>query len=321
MKWIEIEIITSSEATDALCYKLEQSGVYGVSILDPDDMESIRRHESYLGYADEELCECQGDDVTVKAYFPNLQDKKDYPEYLCASVNEYIKEISRHLDVKKGIVKYSFTDDKDWENMCGDVLEPINISERITVFPSRDTYISQKDKEAVFVGSGSAFGTGRHATTAMCVGLVDEILKKTREPRKSRILDLGCGSGIIAIAAAKLGAGKIDAIDIDEIAIITARENIKNNNVEDRIECFKGDVFCVGKRKYDIVAANIISSVIKGISGEVFHILADKGNFIAGGIKECKRDGIIAKYEASGFETAKVLNSEGWSSILFVKNR
>ena len=156
-----------------------------------------------------------------------------------------------------------------------------------------------------------AFGTGTHETTSMCIQQLEKYVKQD-----SKVFDIGCGSGILAIAAAKLGANDVLAVDLDEVAVKVSKENIELNKVEDKVKALHGNLMEVVSDKADIVVANIIADIIKILAKDVSKFLKEDGVFISSGIILAKIDQVCEALEENGFEIVKVERLGEWSAIV-----
>jgi ribosomal protein L11 methylase PrmA len=172
-----------------------------------------------------------GDDVVIKAYFPGDRNIEE----LSSLIKEKIAFISNFLDIGKGFSSHSEIDEEDWANAWKKYFKPFSIAEGIVIKPTWEHYDAGQNEIIIQLDPGMAFGTGTHETTRLCAGLLKKYLKSG-----DSVIDLGCGTGILAIIAAKLGAKNIKAIDIDSVAVRITRENSELNNVSDKIEQYTG---------------------------------------------------------------------------------
>lgn len=343
MKWVELNLETTSEAADALCEKLIILGASGITVEDPNEIASMINAPDSLIYADEGYIKGLGDVVKVKAYFAELEngirsgikydenrnfDSTDvlYQETLSrqCSIEELmmlacdaVADVGKYLDAGKAKMTWSYVADEDWANCWKKYYKPVKISQRTVISPSWESYDAKDGEQIIALDPGSAFGTGTHATTAMCAQLLDdEMRNRTGE---IRILDLGCGSGILSIIAAKLGAVSVDAIDIDQIAVNVTNENCRINGVSEIVHCEKGEVFDVKGRKYDVIIANIIAEVIAKIACHIPDLLMQDGIFIAGGIIDTRKDTVLESCKNAGMTMIREINKDDWVTFLFRK--
>jgi ribosomal protein L11 methyltransferase len=187
------------------------------------------------------------------------------------------------------------------------------ITDRITVKPTWKEYEPKDGELIIEIDPGMAFGTGTHATTSLCVAMLEKYIKGGES-----VLDVGTGSGILLIAAAKLGASKIVGVDIDEVAVEVAKENIKLNDIsEEKYRVFKGNlVDDLKEEKFEVVVSNILAEVIVTLVDDIKNVLTDNGLFITSGIIKEKAEMVAKKMAESGFEIVDNLEKEEWVSIV-----
>lgn len=308
MKWIEIRISTSEEASDAVTEMLTSIGAGGAAIEDPNDIKREISKPGTLDYADEEFMNSLGEDVVIKAYFPGSTSIIELTEL----IKEKMAFISKFLDTGKGYEGYSEVDDEDWSTSWKKYYKPLHLSDRIVIKPSWEEYTGKKEEIVIELDPGMAFGTGTHETTKMCALLLDRYI----EPGDT-VIDVGCGTGILSIIAAKLGAQKVTAIDIDEVAVRVTEENCRINGVETRIETFKAELKEAESKKYRVVVANIIASVIIDIADIVPEYLNDSGYFLASGIIKERKDEVLEAYQKRNFSCETLLELGEWVAIGF----
>lgn len=309
MKWFEIKIITTSEASDAVSEMLSSLGAGGVSIEDPRDILSQLDNPDSLDFADEEFMNSLGDDVTTKAYFSS----ESHGEGLTELVKEKLAYITTFLDTGKGFSGISVVDDEDWATAWKKYYKPFKLTGTIVVRPSWEEYNAQDGETVIELDPGMAFGTGTHETTRLCAGLIEKYIN-----RNDRVLDLGCGTGILSIVAAKLGASSVLAADIDEMAVRITRENAAINREEHVITGTKGILQDLKPVAYDIIVANIIADVIIGLSGRISLYLRQGGFFISSGIIRERHDEVIAAYTKNGLSYVETLIEGEWVAIVFI---
>lgn len=308
MKWYEIIINTTEEANDAISEMLTSIGAGGVAIEDPNDIRRELLKPGTLDYADQEFFDNLGEDVKIKAYF---SDDKNVSE-LIALINEKISFIGNFLNTGKGYMGYNEVDDEDWATSWKKYYKPVKIAERVVIKPSWEVYNASSDDIVIELDPGMAFGTGTHETTMMCSQLLEKYLKEG-----DSTLDLGCGTGILAIIAHKLGAKDITAVDIDEVAVKVARENCKLNNVNSGINVLKGVLKDVKPFRYDVVIANIIASVIVDISDSMPYYVNKEGYFLTSGIIKERKQDVLDAYTSKGFKVEEILEMGEWVAIAF----
>jgi len=308
MKWLEVRIKTTQEACDAVSEMLTSLGAGGVLIEDPNDIRMQLESPGSLDYADEEFLKSLGSDVVVKAYFGSGYEK----DALIGQINEKLDFISGFLDTGKGYDGCAYVDDEDWSTAWKKYYKPFHLSERIVVKPSWEEYSPRDNEIVIIMDPGMAFGTGTHETTQMCAALLEKYMKGG-----DTVIDVGCGTGILSIIAAKLGASGVKAVDIDDTAVKVSLENCRLNMVEDRVEVFGGVLEDLEKKKADIVVANIIADVIVGLANHLPSYLKQGGLFITSGIIRERRQDVVDAYNRAGFVLADEREMGEWVAMVF----
>ena len=314
MKWIEVRITTTAEASDAVCEMLTQIGAGGVVIQDPDDIRREISRPNSLDYADEEFLESLGTDVIIKAYFDDGTGKEELKKL----INEKLRFISEFLDVGKGFSGMCEVDDEDWANAWRKHYKPFRLSEHIVVKPSWEVFDAESKDIVIELDPGMAFGTGTHETTKMCAMLIDKHINK-----EDYVMDIGCGTGILSIVAAKLGASEIVAVDIDEVAVKVTKENCRVNGTDDVVNVFRGtirdikNIPGIKKVKADLIVANIIADVIIDMSKDLCDYLKSDGIFITSGIIKERKQEVVEEYQKSGFYLVESMETGEWVAMVF----
>ena len=204
----------------------------------------------------------------------------------------------------------------DWANAWKAYYKPIKIGERIVIVPAWEKYDAKEGEIIVRMDPGMAFGTGSHETTRLVIGLLEKYVKSGE-----RVLDVGCGSGILAICASKLGAGLCRAYDIDPVAVKVARENIKDSG-QKNITCDQSDLLRqvdIHDGGYDIICANIVADIIIRMTPDVGRYLNDDGVLLASGIILERAGAVISCFEANGFEIVETVEDNGWCALAVKK--
>lgn len=308
MKWIEIRIKTTEEAYDAISDMLSSVGAGGVAIEDPNEIRREIEKPDSLDYADDDFLEALGEAVVVKAYFPGDRSIVELVEL----IKEKISFIGTFLDTGEGYTGYSEVDDEDWATAWKKYYKPLHISQRVVIKPTWEEYSAAPDEVVIELDPGMAFGTGTHETTQMCARL----LEKYMQPG-DRVVDVGCGTGILSIIAAKLGARHVAAVDIDGVAVRVTGENCRQNHVESVVSPMQGVLDDVPREKAGIVIANIIANVIIDIAGLIPEYLKPDGFFVTSGIIRARRDEVLEAYTKRGFTCEETLETGEWVAMVF----
>jgi len=304
--WIEMTIITSSEAVEAVSAMLYNTGVEGVSILDPLDLIFRRDHTTDWDYFDETIIDTNSG-VVIKGYYKKDEKFETHLEEIKTGVNNLPKF---GLDKGIGSVTATKVNEEDWENNWKKYYKPIKVGEKIVIKPIWEEYKKNPDEIIVELDPGMAFGTGSHETTRMCIKALERHVNDS-----STVFDIGTGSGILAITAAMLGAKKTIGVDLDPVAVDSAKQNVSYNDISN-IEILYGDLMEVVKGKANIVVANIMADIIIFLTDQVKEFIVEGGYFISSGIILIKKDEVINKLIACGF-TIEEINIEGeWVCIV-----
>ncbi|OPX42668.1 ribosomal protein L11 methyltransferase [Ruminiclostridium hungatei] len=310
MKWYEIRVNTTEEASDAVAEMLTSMGAGGVAIKDPFDIRREIEKPNTLDYADEEFLEALGEDVVISAYFQNGLSIDE----LLKQINEGLANISQFLNIGKGLEGYGEVDDEDWSTAWKKYYKPFKLTDRIVVKPTWEAYEASGSEIIVEMDPGMAFGTGTHETTQMCSLLLDKYMSAGSE-----VLDVGCGTGILAIIASKLGAESVRALDIDEVAVKVAKENVEINGESVKIETRRGILSDLNQdgQKFDIIVANIIANVIIDLSTLIPYYLKKNSLFITSGIIRERKQDVIDACSKSGMGLIESLEMGEWVAMVF----
>ena len=305
--WIEVKVLTTSEAVEPISGIFYTLDCKGVSIEDPNDILGREQGPLTWDFADINVLEHKGEYAVVKGYFSD----EDNIEEVVTYVKEKVKEIKdMGFDVGRGEVLVEKTHEEDWANNWKKYYKPSKVGEKIVVKPIWEDYEKKDDELVVELDPGMAFGTGDHETTRMCIQALEKYVEND-----STVFDVGTGSGILAIAAATLGAKKAVGVDLDPVAVESAKENVSYNNL-DNIEVLYGNLVEVIEGKADIVVANIIAEIICILIDDVKRVLKQGGMFITSGIIHERVKMVTDKLEESGFEVIKVNKDGEWNCII-----
>lgn len=307
--WIEVTVVTSSEATEAVSGIFYTLDVQGVSIDDAKDVEFKKKHPAYADFFDEAVLN-KDKDAIVKGYFKETDDFNEIIKYIEEGVNNLTEY---GLDKGKGIVTYHKVNEEDWENNWKKYYKPTLVGEKIVVKPIWEEYEPKANELMVEMDPGMAFGTGTHETTRMCVKALEKYVKA-----EDTVFDIGTGSGILSIAAARLGAKHVVGVDLDPVAVDSAIKNVGYNNLSN-IEILYGDLMEVVTGKAEIVIANILAPIVMILCEGVKEFINDGGYFIASGILNTQEDMIKEKMESVGFKIEEVIADGEWVCIVAKK--
>lgn len=319
MKWKELTITTSEEGIEIVLARLDMLGIQQVNIVQGHDEVDALLHsaEKYWDYAEEAVLDAQ---PAVQAYFSELPENGDTERMIRESIEElFSMREELGLDLGSLEIGVRTVDEEDWANNWKAYFKPINVGERLLVCPSWEEVPEDNTRAVLKIDPGMAFGTGTHHTTRMCLEMLEKSIKEG-----DLVADLGCGSGILSIAAALLGAREVHGIDIDPVASRVAVENAELNGVDkDSFFVMNGDILTdpdfrrsVSNGEYDIVLANIVANVIIAFAYLLPSMMKKGGLLIASGIIEDRLDEVVAELEDCGLEILEIANGDDWRAVL-----
>lgn len=314
MKWIRFTIDTHVDAVDMLSYMLDEIGVEGIEIEDHLPLSEEDKKKMFVDI----LPDPEDNDNTAKVHF-YMEPVQCDPEKVILQVQEILQEIREFCEVGKGTVSLSETEDKDWINNWKTFFKPFRAADHIVIKPTWEEYAKEQDEDILIeIDPGIAFGTGSHETTKLCIQALEKYIKQG-----DSVLDVGCGSGILSIAALKLGAGHATAIDIDETAVKVAAENMNVNHIDsEHYSLFHGNLLGDPALKekagtgHDIIVANILADVILPLTGIIRPHLKKGGFYITSGIIDTKKAEVHAALEKNGFEILHVAHMKEWCCFI-----
>lgn len=342
MQWIEILIKTTEDASDAICEMLAQLGADGIAVCDPYEIKRIIEDPESLAYADEGYVDSLGTDVVIRTYFAelddgfirmgaksdeyidpdgigmiydNITDKSMKADEAIAELKRRLDEIREYLDVGEGYISHRYVKDEDWANNWKADYKSFRISDRVVICPSWEETEFAPDDVVIRLDPGSAFGTGTHETTSMCAEFIDKYVTDLGD---GKLLDLGTGSGILAIIASKLGAKDVEAIDIDKLAVDVAIDNCSINGCG-AIKCHTGELKDAYEPQYKMIIANIIADVIAAIVPDVKAHMTDDGVFICSGIINTKADRVRDALAKDGMIIVEEHEKNDWIAMVVKK--
>ncbi|MBR0133043.1 MAG: 50S ribosomal protein L11 methyltransferase [Lachnospiraceae bacterium] len=331
MKWKKIIIKTKAENEALVSDMLVEKGFEGIEILDNKQLSPEDAAKMFIDIPPE--LDESDETATVSCYFDVDEDSEEK----LVLVREGIDELSYFMDVSDIEISLSETEDKDWMNNWKEFFKPFRIDDTIVIKPTWEELSDSKPDDMVIeIDPGSAFGTGAHETTKLCILALKKYMGICGEAGlnngKLRVLDVGCGSGILSIAAKILGADGVFGTDIDENAVVVSYENAEVNKLETvksgeyesgKLSFLTGNLIDdeglrnrIGLHSFGIVVANILADIIMPLSDVVRDMMADNALFISSGILATREKEVSERLVANGFEIVEVLHLGDWVSIV-----
>ncbi len=317
MKWTKLTLKTMSEAEDLISNMLTELGFEGIEIVDNVPITEEEKKAMFIDI----LPEVNEMDKTATISF-YLQEGENVEETM-AKIQDGLDELAEFVDVGSRKIMISETEDVDWINNWKKFFKPFRVDDTIVIKPTWESldHVSENDL-IIEIDPGTAFGTGSHETTKLCIiGLKKYVNSGTR------LLDVGCGSGILSIIGAKLGADTVFGTDIDPNAVNSAYENAEVNHIsKDVLTIMSGDIISdetiqkqAGFQCYDVVVANILADVIIPLSAEIGKHMKSGGIFISSGIINMKKEKVKEAILKNGFHILEINEMGDWVSIVAQK--
>lgn len=312
MKWNQFRLKTTTEAEDIVSSMLMDLGIQGVQIEDKVPLTEQDKEQMFVDI----LPQIPADDGV--AYLTFYLEEEEDPEAVLERIRRELEEMRSYVDVGECTIEESQTEDVDWVNNWKKYFHQFSIDD-ILVIPSwEQVEAKDSDKMVIHIDPGTAFGTGMHETTQLCIRQLRKYVKSG-----AQILDVGCGSGILGMLALKFGAAHSVGTDLDPCAIDATHENMKANGIrEDQYEVMIGNIIDdkevqdkAGYEKYDIVAANILADVLVPLTPVILHQLKKGGIYITSGIIDDKEETVTEAVRAAGMEVLEVHHQGEWVSV------
>jgi ribosomal protein L11 methyltransferase len=306
MEWTQLKVTVTLDRLDetaAVMGMLDN----GLMIEDYSDIETNLK-TVYGDLIDESILNADKDHASVSIYIP---EEKNYNDYIA-----FLKERfeSLRIDAKMELIGLK---EEEWSTAWKKYYKPIKVSDRLVIVPMWEDYEAEAGEVVVKMDPGMAFGTGTHETTRLVAGLIEKYMENG-----DSVLDVGTGSGILSICAAKLGAGNCAAYDIDPVAVRVAKENCEKNGCDDIIECGVSDLLKdvkIPEGGFDFAVANIVADIIIRLSPDIGACLKDGAYYITSGIIDEREADVLEAMRAAGFEKVDDVHENGWCAIVFKK--
>ncbi len=305
--WHEIKIKTQSNALEAIYPILFEYGLSGIVTEDPNDIIYSEHYQGDWDYFEPEARKFEYDGALIKAYI-----ELDNVDALVADLGQAIMALKEFgFSPEPALVSASLVKEEDWANEWKKYYHTFEIADGVTIKPAWEEYSAKADEIVIALDSGKAFGTGTHETTTLCA----QMIKKYAQ-QKNSFYDIGCGSGILAIIAKKIGFENVKGLDIDEIAVVASKDNAALNF--DRADAIN---FSIGtaddlSQPADMIVSNIIADVIIAIAPKIRTLLQKHSYYIASGILDTKLEEVKQALIANNFEIVEIVQKGEWCAIV-----
>lgn len=317
MKWNKFTLKTLSSVEDIVISTLAEAGVEGVEIEDKVPLTEEDKQQMFVDILPEGP---EDDGIAYLSFYLDADEEKDE---LLARVREELEDLRSFMDIGECTITESQTEDKDWINNWKQYFHQFYVDD-ILIIPSwEEVKPEDEGKMIIHIDPGTAFGTGMHETTQLCMRQLKKYVKDSTE-----ILDVGTGSGILSIVALKLGAAHAVGTDLDPCAISATKENLEANDIPDgKMDVMIGNIIndktvqdTVGYEKYDIVTANILADVLVPLTPVIIHQMKKGGIYITSGIIDEKESTVVEAVKAAGLEVLEIAHQGEWVSVTARKN-
>ena len=303
-KWLKVERSAPADLMDALGNFLTEKGAQGV-------FQESATPEHTVGDFPEPLIE-----EIIKAYFP--QDMRS--EKKIASIQKYLDSLQEIFpDLQKPSLKTEIVSDPDWGEQWKKYFKPIRVCNNIIVKPTWERYAPSSRDIVIEIDPGMAFGTGQHASTRMCMEAIEDVMMKDRSIKEWKVLDVGCGTGILGITAAKIGAQDVICVDIDKKAVEIAGENAAINNVESSLRISNKNVATINEPR-NLIIANLTAKLLLNLRPHLVQLLLPEGYMIISGIIELDAKNIEEHFSVDPLTLYKVITEKEWVCYVLRKN-
>ena len=312
MEWVELIVHTTTAGADEVSSVLMECGASGTMIEDRKDIPDPDKPHGIWEIIDPKLLESMPEDVLVHAWY---EENSALPALLDEIRSRLAGFGSAHPDPGSLRLETRSVDDGTWTDVWKKYFKPFYAGEHLVVKPTWEPFDPKPEDLVIEIDPGMAFGSGTHETTGMCLSLLDEMIAGGEE-----IIDVGTGSGILAIGAALLGASRVLAVDIDPDAVRVAAENVRKNHVDSIVSVQQGDLLQQVSAVCDICVANIISDVIISFAAPLKSHIRPGGYFICSGIVSVRADEVAAALTAAGYEILRKDTRGEWTAFLSRRN-
>ena len=315
MEWIELIVHTTTEGADRVSSVLMDAGASGTQIEDRADIPDPSQPHGIWEIIDPKLLESMPSDVLVHAWFEESPSLPGLVDTIRARLTALKSDPSVGHAFGSLLLDTRTVNDQAWTDIWKKYFKPFHASDRLVIKPTWEDFTPAPGDIIIEIDPGMAFGSGTHETTSMCLSLLEEVITGGEE-----IIDVGTGSGILAIGGALLGAGHVLAIDIDPDAVRVARENVKLNHVDHLVSVQQGNLLDRVSDTCDICVANIISDVIIAFAAPLLKHIRPGGLFITSGIVTLRSEEVAKALADAGYEILRHVQKGEWSAFLCRRN-
>ena len=302
MDWTEITIEVDSKDLDEAAAVANVTVPYGIYIEDYSDLIEQSWEIAHVDLIEQELLDKDRSKAIIHIYVSKEDNALETVEYLT--------ERLKANGIKFEIIKNS-VDDTDWLEGWKKFFKCTEIGEKLVIRPSWENYENHSNRKVLSIDPGAAFGTGTHATTSLCLTILEKYVNNN-----STVLDIGCGSGILGIASVLLGAKCSDGVDIDEQSVKVAKENARINSVSNKTNYIVGNLVDKIDGKYTIVCANIVADVIIELLQTVSNYMTDDGILVTSGIIDIRENDVVLAFKKFGFKIIESLKHDNWCAFV-----
>ncbi len=304
MNWTEITVKIPTEYTDTAAAIANMTVPYGIYIEDYSDLEAKAEEIAHIDLIDEELINKNRTEALIHIYISE-----------CDNAAEALAFLKERLTAEN--IPFSCgaegVNDADWSENWKKYFHATEIGDKLAIVPSWEEYDNKENRKILHIDPGAAFGTGTHATTSLCLSMLENYVAEG-----SKMLDIGCGSGILSIASVLLGAKTAVGVDIDAQSVKTAKENAELNNVSGKTEYIVGDLADKISGKYNVVCANIVADVVIRLLGDVRTFMEENAVLLVSGIIDTRENDVLAAAEKHGFKVKEKQYKDNWCAFALI---
>lgn len=304
MNWTEITVKIPTEYTDTAAAIANMTVPYGIYIEDYSDLEAKAEEIAHIDLIDEELINKDRTEALIHIYISE-----------CDNAAEALAFLKERLTAEN--IPFSCgaegVNDADWSENWKKYFHATEIGDKLAIVPSWEEYDNKENRKILHIDPGAAFGTGTHATTSLCLSMLENYVAEG-----SKMLDIGCGSGILSIASVLLGATTAVGVDIDAQSVKTAKENAELNNVSGKTEYIVGDLADKISGKYNVVCANIVADVVIRLLGDVRTFMEENAVLLVSGIIDARENDVLAAAEKHGFKVKEKQYKDNWCAFVLI---